>query len=600
MHSAFPLPTELMEWLADFRRRKGRPLRVLHLNNGVNNAYYNAKMLNAVGLECDVLCNDAYHIMACPEWEDAEFDGDLRNQHYPAWEKIPLDGFQRPKWFVQGPLITCHRYLMAKASGRRLAALYWWKRLTWERIALCCRERKEPIPRWLPELVSLPAGFQRVWGETTARAAGYLTSESPRNGWLGLRRPLYTGLAGLVFLTIAAVCFLRALGGLLAAVFRRSGEGGSAAYDFDRRKAELLRIFRDAFPDRSDQLTDAELEDYRGAAALWRELFVHYDIIHAYGTAPLEPMLADVPYLALEAGTLRNIPFAPSFAGRMTALSYRLADHVFVTNFDCLENARQLAPGRVSLITHPFPEDHGKGVKGWEGRRAQLCRELNADFLIFFPTRHDWVPGTGDAEKGNDVFLKAFCRLRRQGLRIGMVCCRWGHNVAQSMRLLEEGEAADAVRWLPPLGTRAFERMVKACDLVADQFKLGAFGGIFFKSLAVGAAVCTRLDEEACRRHYGAAPPALCCASEEEIVEKLRAAYFDPQQLRQLAAAGRAWIKTHHRAVDTLQQQLEQYKAHLERHQSGTITVQRMSVWDWTKRTNDRSRVHDGSTVIDR
>ena len=42
------------------------------------------------GIDCDVLCYDYYHIMGCPEWEDADFTGSV------------TDDF-RPEWFRSGP-----------------------------------------------------------------------------------------------------------------------------------------------------------------------------------------------------------------------------------------------------------------------------------------------------------------------------------------------------------------------------------------------------------------------------------------------------------------------------------------------------------------
>ena len=58
-------------WIESFREARGRPLRVLHIGNVANNAYNNAKLLNRAGLDCDVICYDYYHMMSCPEWEDA-------------------------------------------------------------------------------------------------------------------------------------------------------------------------------------------------------------------------------------------------------------------------------------------------------------------------------------------------------------------------------------------------------------------------------------------------------------------------------------------------------------------------------------------------
>jgi len=73
------------EWAAAWRGRLERAPRVLHLGNIANNAYLNAKILRSSGVEADVLCCDYYHIMGCPEWEDADLAGDHGSDDLPDW-----------------------------------------------------------------------------------------------------------------------------------------------------------------------------------------------------------------------------------------------------------------------------------------------------------------------------------------------------------------------------------------------------------------------------------------------------------------------------------------------------------------------------------
>jgi glycosyltransferase involved in cell wall biosynthesis len=105
---------------------KGRPLRVLHIGNIANNAYNNAKIQRTHGIDADVLCYDYYHIMATPEWEDAELSAQV-DSSLPDWWQTKLRGFQRPDWFVQGPTSLCVSYLVARAKGQRfLSKLRRW------------------------------------------------------------------------------------------------------------------------------------------------------------------------------------------------------------------------------------------------------------------------------------------------------------------------------------------------------------------------------------------------------------------------------------------------------------------------------------------
>lgn len=93
-------------WLGDFERVNDRPLRVLHIGNIANNAYVNAKIMRAIGIDADVICYDYYHMMGTPEWEAGEFEGDYGDPFFPDWWRVKSK-FVRPKWFYQGPRSLC-------------------------------------------------------------------------------------------------------------------------------------------------------------------------------------------------------------------------------------------------------------------------------------------------------------------------------------------------------------------------------------------------------------------------------------------------------------------------------------------------------------
>ena len=53
-----------------------------------------------------------------------------------------------------------------------------------------------------------------------------------------------------------------------------------------------------------------DLKYYTPNILLWYELFSHYDVIQAYSTHAIYPLLTgNKPYVAYEHGTLRQIPF---------------------------------------------------------------------------------------------------------------------------------------------------------------------------------------------------------------------------------------------------------------------------------------------------
>ncbi len=339
-----------------------------------------------------------------------------------------------------------------------------------------------------------------------------------------------------------------------------------AAGPFRHRAEALVRQFAIEFPERADQLSVGDLMRYQRLFLRWQELFSHYDIVHAYSTDPILPLLAGCEYFAFEHGTLREIPFENSIQGRTTSHAYRLARHVFVTNHDCLEAGRYFARDRVTFINHPYDESQALESSGWERQREDLQRSLDATFLFFFPTRHDWQPWKTTADKANDVFLRAFCELRRLGHPVGLVCCEWGLDLRESKRLIEELGCSRFVRWEPPMGIVRFNRFTQACHVVVDQFKIGALGGVAFKALAVGAPLLTYLDETAIAAVYPEVPPVVNCRSTEQIVQAAAGLIGDPGRLAQIADASRCWIGKYHAATQTVELQLTAYSRAYSAH----------------------------------
>lgn len=547
----------LLVRMREHERRLGRKLRVLHVGNIANNALHNAKLMRRAGLDCDVVCNDYYHIMGCPEWEDADFDGDVGDHFRPRWWPIDLHGYERPRWFVQGPIGLCLDYLLAYRCGNVAEADRLWRLLTLhnrtragtlgERFALQWQRIPHLFER-LMRFLLLPERVREKFGEL-AQDWQCSASSSRR-----LSAPLLRAVRGPIVWLSSALVALSA-GGI------RHGADDTM---FRARAEALRRRFAEAFPERADRLHLTDLMPYASMVNRWARLFEHYDIVQGYATDPVLPMLVGRPYFAFEHGTLREIPFWSNARGRLTALAYHKAQHVFVTNSDCLPNARRLASNRVTLINHPFDEDNALAVRGWERLRVQLCASLDADFLFFHPTRQDWVPGTGYADKANDVFLNALAVMRAQGLRVGLVACAWGRNVEASRALLRDLGMDRHVRWEPPMAVRKFLRTARACGIVVDQFRLGAFGGVTFKSLAAGVPVCTRLDEDEARTSFGVAPPVINCSTREDLLLTLPPLIQDRGRLETLARASREWIEHHHGGRQVLAAQVRAYLDHLD------------------------------------
>lgn len=552
-HGLDPLVAELEE----IKAYLGRPVRVLHIGNIANNAFHNAKLQRKLGLEADVLCYDYYHIMGCPEWEDADFTGSPGDDFAPKWYRLEMEGYERPKWFAQGPFELAARHLIALTRRNDSDSARLWRRLG-------------VLNRTVPSTAAARLYFVCVGSKRLVKRVFWALMR-PALVEQRARRVLFGRQADNVPLTRnRAMAFLDVVGivlrwiSLLFREFKVRLLGASPlTNDMLRDRAhEMCEHFRKRFPNRSDYLTYEECLPYVLMATRWSRLFAEYDIIQAYSTDPMWPMMTKTPYFAFEHGTLRDIPDEDSTRGRMTAFAYANAKHVFVTNSDCMPNARELAGERVTFINHPFDEDDAL-VGDWVSIRKELLEDIQADHLLLHPTRHDWVAGTGFADKGNDVFLEAFIRMHAQGLKVGLVMCEWGRNVPESRALLDEAGLSSFVRWEPPMSGRRLLTVARASELVVDQFKLGAFGGVTFKALAAGCCVCTKLDVTACEAFFGKAPPVVNCATSGDVLEQVTALLGRPERLKEYSAASREWVAKFHSGRQVNAAHIRQYIPHL-------------------------------------
>jgi glycosyltransferase involved in cell wall biosynthesis len=105
--------------------------------NVANYAYVTAKLLRRAGCECDVADPDFYHVVSAPEWYEARVSGDPGDQFLPKWSQLKVDGgYQRPRWFAQGPSIYTFKYLDAVHSGRAAEADRLWRLMAFYRRAV--------------------------------------------------------------------------------------------------------------------------------------------------------------------------------------------------------------------------------------------------------------------------------------------------------------------------------------------------------------------------------------------------------------------------------------------------------------------------------
>ncbi|UGY04446.1 glycosyltransferase family 4 protein [Bradyrhizobium quebecense] len=497
-------PPQGLDWHRRFQEQHGRALRVLHLGNIANNAFNNARIQRQHGIDAYVIAYENYHIMASPEWEEATFEGDLGDPFFPDWTRVDLGGYQRPGWFASGPLNLCCSMIAAEVGGQPDLAEEFRRSLDRARQSVCSQ-------RVSARVIRLGQKIRRRIRRSPAMARDIF-----------MRRVL--------------------------------------ARD-DPEQKRLVDVWRQGRAPGSPP-SAADFGSYRARLAPLMGLLDRFDIIQAYATDGAWPLLARRPYFGYEHGTLRAIPFQDDGLGRLTATVFLGADHVFVTNIDCVPAARRLGvpPDRITPLPHAF--DDTKLVEF--GARNGTIRPPDDQVVVFHPTRQDWRDADPSLVKGNDRLIRAFARVAQQApvLRLAMIA--WGRDLDASRELIRSLGLDDKVQWLAPMRKPELWKTYLRSHAVLDQFVLPSFGGITFEALALGRRVITNVDAGTAKEFFSEAPPILSASTESEIAEALRKIVADRDDRHGLGAAGAAWIQKYHSAARIVELQLAAYRRHIE------------------------------------
>jgi glycosyltransferase involved in cell wall biosynthesis len=279
-----------------------------------------------------------------------------------------------------------------------------------------------------------------------------------------------------------------------------------------------------------------------------REALLRSGLVVGYGTSGWIPRAAGVPFVAFEHGTIRHLPFTDSFEGRMCRDTYLAAAHVMITNCDNDEAARRLGLRSWSFVPHPVNEVDPEPQKV-AALRSRLCEQLGCDFLVVHPPRQHWEPSIrhADWEKGNDIFLRGFADfVGRTGARAGCVLIEWGRSLDASRGLLRELGIAGRVAWLPIQPGLQLSELMAACDVVADQFWLGAFGSLTPKAMRLSRPVLLYLNEDRHHWCFPELPPVLNCRTPAQVADHLSLCWRDRSWMRQRGEQSARWYRRFH------------------------------------------------------
>ncbi len=457
--------------------------KILHIGNIANIAYLTSKLLRKKGIRSDVLCYDYYHVLGSPEWEDAKIEANYGDDFYPDWTKVNLGNFERPRWFYQGPMSG---FLAGLKGPRRTSLKAHPAKSTvflYQKIYQFCygSSKMSPLRKNIQKLVSI---FQNwiIWHKS-------FTIEP-------IKRKKYY-----------------------------------------QRINSLIAEFKKFFPKRQDQLKISDIRPYFFVWETAEKIFEQYDLIQGYSSDPIYPMLIGKhPYIAFEHGTIRDLPFENSPIGRLTALAYRKADLVFITNSDNIKAAKKLGLKNIQPVPHPILE------KWHRFYRPIVKRERKTDNLILFcPVRHDL------AIKGTDKYIKALPEvIKKTKNPFRLIFLEWGLDVAKIKLLAKKLKVEKYVTWQRVMPRHLLAYWLEKAEIVLDQTILPAMGALAPEVMLSGKPLLMSYKHEVCRWMYPEEPPIVKVHNQREIERVLIKLINNPALRQKIGHQGEKWFKKYH------------------------------------------------------
>jgi glycosyltransferase involved in cell wall biosynthesis len=535
--------------------KANKKIKVLHIGNIANNAYLNAKFLRSKGIEADVLCYDYYHVMGCPEWEDAEFDANAINQFQPDWTTVTFQKkFERPDWFAQGPLSLAVDYLLAyRTNNNKKFRLYQSK--------------------------------LNIVNKTFRETSNIFNSKS--NSESESKKNIFFTFQNFIITSAPLLSLIREYSQHINEIKKRSESSNKKINPALIYSLSVLLAFKRAFSNRLSlyltsplqdfiyRIFDNKNSDYKRKKRLLEsckkigqdiynndiniisqlsktrieELLSHYDLVHGYATDGCLPLFYKKPYVAYEHGTIRNIPFTDSSQGRLCAATYKLANQVIITNADNILAAEKLHLRKFNFVPHPVNDFAIEEIRNISDKLHQdLHNQLNSEFIIFHPSRQHWEERRHpDWEKGNDYFIKGFAKFVRETYcHAKAIFVEWGASIQESKDLIKSLGITDNIIWIPPMPHIKMVETIFATDALADQFFLGAFGSTTPKALACGRPTLLYLDEELHSWCFDEMPPVLNANNPEGIFNALQKLYLDKNFYTEISEESKNWYQKNH------------------------------------------------------
>lgn len=460
------------------------PPKTLHTCNLANVAYGYCKLLCQAGYPIELRCHDITHLMSQPEWDDLElFATDFSDENNFFNNTADFGSYCRPDWF--------HSCSLFPGNSERTT------------------HDKELTPDPARLFVN---GLKKIWKIIPQPISAVLKPPVKRMVFSFQSR-------------------------------RKTDTAGDLYRDFHQTYIQNESFLVETSKKYGPEWTVSKqmLAAYHIHAWWLMRHMPGSEVVFSYVLTPIYAMILDnVPYVSIEIGTMRDIPFDGTDTGKLLALAYRRSHHVLITNPDVKSRADELGLQSYSFCPHPVDEEAYVTDMQNDDFRHELLEKHDAERILFAPARQNWEI------KGNDRYIRAFARLLGKGIRAVLIIPGWGQEVDRSKTLCRDLGIESRVVWISPQSEGMLLKYYKAADFVLDQFKLGVFGLTTPKAMSCGAVVLTSYDKSVHDWCFSEHPPLVRCSTEKEVFEALYGLSANPDRLATVSAQSRQWVCQHH------------------------------------------------------
>jgi len=262
-----------------------------------------------------------------------------------------------------------------------------------------------------------------------------------------------------------------------------------------------------------------------------------FDLIHAYVEMPIFAYLSRRIFIAHTQGSdFRELAFSNSIRGFLLRRSYRKAKAVIFFQPDHLPLFKKLKLKNGIFIP---PSWNTSFFKPYESSR----NEFGDNFIIFHPGNLEW------RLKGNDILINGFAKFVKDFPKSILIIVDRGIDSKKSHDLILKLGIEKNVKFIPgPLNSTDLLRYYNSADVIADQFVLGALGGIALETFSCAKPLLAYVNEEQYSQVYGE-PPPIANASTPLMVAKQLHKLLDKKFREELGSKSRSWITKYHSSI---------------------------------------------------